>query len=59
MKIVVTFNEDFLSSSLLLPVVAGTTLAALSLASKVMTQAATIRKPGREKNKIGIGMQYM
>ena len=34
-------------SSTWLVAVAGTTLAALSLASKVMTQAATIRKPGR------------
>ena len=50
MKIVVTFNEAFRSSSLLLPAVAGTTLAALSLASKVMTQAATMRKPGKEIN---------
>ena len=35
--------------------VAGTTLAALSLASKVMTQAATIRKPGRRnKQKLNL-----
>ena len=42
-------------SSTWLVAVAGTTLAALSLASKVMTQAATIRKPGRRnKQKLNL-----
>ena len=46
---IVTFNEAFRSSSLLFPEVAGTTLAALSLASKVMMQATVMRKPERKK----------
>ena len=46
---IVTFNEAFRSSSLLFPEVAGTTLAALSLASKVMMQATVMRKPVKKK----------
>ena len=38
-------------SSTVFAVVAGTTFAALSRASKVITQAATIRKPGKNNMK--------